>query len=338
MVITGIGVVMNIYVFGWYGHKNLGDEAFITAIRGLWPEHCFHFSDSFDTLLKTPSCIKYDAVFIGGGSFLDQQIKNINKVTQEWPVFFVGVGINRALTPDNRKALQTAKGVYVRDQKSKNIFPDSIVVGDLVLSMGKHQNNKLKQVLVLPNSYLSPSYNSQAWVDSSEAWYAHELAKILDSFVEKKIKVVFYPMCTNKSLDDRIHAASILSRMRYRGNGLIEWVLSSNQRDFLSVLSCSELCITNRLHGGIFSTITRTPFIMVSSNDKMLSYCEEIGIPWLEYYGFSANGFYSTLQEIKNPEWLQKVEKYHQQVREDWRCAASDITTALSRLCKMGTQ
>ena len=335
---VSIGGFMNIYVFGWYGHKNLGDEAFKTAIRCLWPEHHFHFSDSFDSLLKSPPYIEYEAVFIGGGSFLDQKIKNIDKVVQGWPVFFVGVGINGAVTSDNFIALQAAKGVYVRDQKSKSIFPESVVVGDLVLSMDKHPNKKLKQVLVLPNSYLSPSYNSQAWVDSSEAWYAHELAKILDSFVEKKAKVIFYPLCIDNSLDDRMQAASILSRMKHRGSSLVEWALTSTPHDLLSILSCSELCITNRLHGGVFSTITRTPFVMVSSNDKMLSYCEEMDVPWLEYYGFSANNFYSVLPTINNPEWLQKVEKYHQQVKEDWRCAALDITTALSRLCRMGTQ
>jgi polysaccharide pyruvyl transferase WcaK-like protein len=319
---------VNIYVFGWYGHSNLGDEAFVTAISCLWPEYNFYFSDNFDKLLELT--IHFDAVFIGGGSFLDQKIKNIENVVNKWPTFFLGVGLNNGVTPENKNALKSARGVYVRDKQSMDVFPSSTLVGDLVLSLGPYTKKKKDQIIVLPNDYVSPSCLSLAWVDTANAWYAHELAKILDNYVERKTRVLFYPMSVSQVTDDRRQAAIIISKMKHKGSSFVDWHLSSKQEEFLYELASSKLCITNRLHGGIFSAITRTPFLIVSSNSKMKAFASEIGVSWINYYSFVTEEFDSVLQEVKGVDFLKKVEEYHQRVKEDWSCVALDITKVLS--------
>jgi hypothetical protein len=40
--------VINILVYGWYNHSNLGDDLFEDAFKNLFPDYNFKFQDYID--------------------------------------------------------------------------------------------------------------------------------------------------------------------------------------------------------------------------------------------------------------------------------------------------
>src|SRR5271154_6998437 len=107
-------------IHGWYGHQNIGDEAFRDSFRALFPEpeYTLKFTDQIP---KDTS--KYDALVVGGGSFLDQPIWRINEV--QIPIAFVGVGLD-GIHPDNQKALDRARIVVSRNKSQYHYCPDLV--------------------------------------------------------------------------------------------------------------------------------------------------------------------------------------------------------------------
>ena len=63
-----------ILVYCWAGHSNIGDELFKDAFWKLFPDHSFRFTDTIAEAHKG-----FDALFIGGGSFLEFPISGIDE-------------------------------------------------------------------------------------------------------------------------------------------------------------------------------------------------------------------------------------------------------------------
>ena len=307
---------MRVFIFGWYGHNNLGDEVFKISFRQLWPQFDFTFGNAI------PSDINdYDEMWIGGGSFLDQCITGIDKVFI--PICFIGVGINKSLPLCNYKALERAKLIVARDGKSfKNIANkrNAFLAADLVFARNDLAPlclEKEKQVTVILNDFLTPKGEDVAdWRAISYYWFLQEFSKILDRFALQDYKIKLVPMCVNPRIDDRRIAAAIQGRSSYPHR--YEWLLNSvTERELRTEISKSVFVITQRFHGLVYSLIEKSPCIALCTHDKFSSLATDLNIPILDFYGLTDVKFKEVLDQVM--ESSLDYSAYQDNAKQAWR-------------------
>lgn len=293
-----------IAVIGWYGHQNIGDEAFKNSFALLWPEWDFTFFN------QVPDTSSFDAVIVGAGSFLDQPIKNIHKINK--PLAFVGVGTNGFIHPDNQAALQRAKIVLSRSQNSTFVqCPDMV--------FAQHQNEssgQATQITVLVNDHFTPRANSKPWQLSAWEWFSVEMAQACDRMIAQyDLPIHFVPMCTNPHVDDRRAAAFVVSRMERKDRAFIQSV--ENETEFLKHIKNSKFVISQRLHGIIFSVTNRVPCVAISGHDKVRDLMGQMDYKSvLSYYGFNMESFTQALRDSEN---MVSPQAYSERAKDRWK-------------------
>src|ERR1700679_1183590 len=105
-----------VLVFGFYDKANLGDQLFKDAFQFLFPELEFRFVDKLTEL----SLIGIDAVFIGGGSLLDQPLMttkiSLFKQLSALPLFYIGVGTETDIHKQHQQWMSKGKLIAVRSE------------------------------------------------------------------------------------------------------------------------------------------------------------------------------------------------------------------------------
>lgn len=311
-----------VLVVGWYNKGNLGDEAFKSSFRLLWPKTTFDFQDHIPPDVNA----SYDCVFIGGGSFLDLPLPQIETVSI--PMGFIGIGLGRFIEPANLAAIRRAAVVIVRDTLSAGYLPPEIghiVAPDLVFAQPNDYpySGSNRHVLVIGNDFLSPSYKSAEWQSLAYAWFCQEFAKIADQMVDHRVHVELIPMCINKSIDDRRFNSQIVTRMKHRG--LVNWeTVEVGDAKLRWLIAESELVVSLRLHGAILAAMAGTPFVLIGSHEKMDGFMETLDTGmYLDYYGFTSRGFDAA---IRNPK-MKAPTSYPDNARERWKCIADIVAT-----------
>lgn len=313
-----------IFVFGWYNHNNLGDEAFKESFEYLWGK-----SVEFAFGCKIPLNINdYDACFVGGGSFLDQEIPGLKSVSI--PLGFIGVGVHSFIHPTNIQALKNSKIIITRgdilsEQYTKNP-KNQFIASDLVFA--RDIRSEVKQnliptlpdnnvILIIGNEFLTPKRNSPIWKYTSFHWFLTEFSKLCDEWVDQKYSIKFYPMCTGDKFDDRFFASHIVSQMEKHKNVFFHFG-HADENELIQNISQSKLVVSMRFHGNIFSTILGKPFIGINSHDKMKTYFHTLRTNnFLDYYGFTSSTFRECAENNKiEPSYLLE---YAGKEKDRWR-------------------
>lgn len=290
-------------IYGHYNHQNIGDELFKVAFKKLFPSYNFTFTDHLTVDLLEDK----DALFFGGGSFLDQPISGFNIWDFQGidiPIFYIGVGFETEIHLDHYYYLNKAKVIATRSndcirlnisKKQWNI----IKIPDLVW-LTKNQNSNYESdkknysyknsVLILPNVSVLPDHSSPSWVTSAWENYKNQFAQFLDYLVELDYKPVFYPMCQNKKDHDSFASYQITSMMKNRD----EYIINTEQRDvdesdILWYINKFNYVITQRFHGIVLSEMVNTPVLSIYHHDKLkienaLSYYETSKHKLIEYF------------------------------------------------------
>lgn len=79
----------------------------------------------------------------------------------------------------------------------------------------------------------------------------------------------------------------------------------------------SEFVITMRFHGMVYSTMVGTPFICISTHDKMVDFAKDL--KWnglVDYYGFNKKNFLNVLSSTPNKELLND---YAREAKAQWQ-------------------
>src|SRR5574338_221832 len=126
---------MQITSLGWFGHHNVGDEAFRYALRQLFPSEIkIKFVDALLPNLTTINA--GDHLLIGGGNIVDREfLKGLERVRV--PYSFIGVGI---VSGNDLSLLPGASNVLVRDKRSlalaSSVYPGAVLSPDLAFTLG----------------------------------------------------------------------------------------------------------------------------------------------------------------------------------------------------------
>ena len=284
-----------VLVFGWYGkeHNNLGDEFFIEIFRALFPSFQLTFVDRI-----TPALLQdQDAVFLGGGSFLDQAASIIPRaipLLKKMPLFYLGVGAETNIHPFHEELLYAAKLIVLRSsakaEEIKRINPNVVVATDLVylhslLAPQKTEKveTKAKSILILPNVSLVPQWQAEHWKHLFWEHFRHEFAQFLDELIDRGYSPKFFSMCQSKALSDDWAALAIISTMKHRHSDLLLKVAPKTIQETLDVVAGYKTVITQRYHGIVLAALANIPYVAIAHHDKLANGSSDV----LSYYEVS---------------------------------------------------
>lgn len=301
--------LLTVLVFGYYKYNgNIGDDLFMEAFKNMFPAYNFIFTDHITSdILKD-----VNAVFIGGGSFLNEKPTIVNdalKLLLQKNIFYLGVGAETDIHPIHQLLMSKAKLIAIRSDNLEKIkeFNDNVIcIPDLVYSLQDkiQQSEKIKNsILVIPNITAVPQYNDPYWQQLSWEHYKIELAQFLDELVLQKYTVNFLPMCHNDTLQDQWAIAEIFNKMTNKNIKLIVNA-EHNMESISKVISKYETVLTQRYHGMIVADMCGINHISVYHHDKLKTDNS------LSLYEASKDKLYEKLNNIKQENMLIKQNIY----------------------------
>jgi polysaccharide pyruvyl transferase WcaK-like protein len=287
----------NILVFCFYNKQNIGDDLFCDAFKYLFPNCNFTFTDKI-TILDS-----FDAVFIGGGSFLNEAIKiepHLFNKLKELPIFYIGVGAETKIHETHTELLKLAKLIAIRTpehlDKIKKLNSNVIAIPDLVYSLPANiSSNKIeKSILYIPNILVVPNYKDPHWMHTSWEYFKSEFAQFLDEIKDEGYTLNIFPMSCNYKVDDRRASAELINKsFSLNSNELLDKETDFNK--VINLFSKYSLVITQRFHGIILANIANVPVISIYHHDKLKDNQYS-----LSYYGFKKSDLRAKINLIEN--------------------------------------
>jgi polysaccharide pyruvyl transferase WcaK-like protein len=265
---------LKVLTYGYYGleAKNLGDELFKSAFKTLFPEFSFTFTDN----ITADHLIDQDAVFLGGGSFLDQEpqiTKEALEAMSHLPVFYIGIGAETKIHPTHQQLIKQAKLVAVRSLDNidyvRQLNANTILIPDLVYSLGSVRNTEPinNSILFIPNANLIPKWNDSHWKHIAWSFFKNEIAQVLDELFAEGYEVDFYSMCNGNQNNDVWAADEILNATEHIKRSILPRY--DDAMSNMVLFSRYSLVITQRYHGSIIAEMAGTPYITIHHHDKL---------------------------------------------------------------------
>lgn len=277
----------------------MGDNLFIEAYQELFPEYQLTFTEKItDELFEA-----HDALFLGGGSFLDGPPNCSRELLEKLPskpMIYLGVGAETSIHLWHKFLLQKARLVCIRSQHSvdkiKLLNANTIFCPDLVYALGNKiqpQPKKAKSILFMPNAHVISKWNDAAWKHTAWEYFKSEFSQTLEVLLEQGHSIDVLPMCHNSRHKDEFTAIEIINKMT---NGKIT-ILPFKEHDFASlsnIVSSYELIISQRYHGLVISDMVKIPCINLHHHDKL----KEFSAPLtknIDYYRTSKSAILSAI-------------------------------------------
>jgi polysaccharide pyruvyl transferase WcaK-like protein len=303
--------VYEVLVFGFYGKNNVGDNLFCDAFRGLFPD--FHFT--FTDVLTIDNIKKSSIIFIGGGSFLSENLflsEQCLNLLRTKIILYIGVGAETDINPIHKDLMMLARLIAIRSpegiEKVKQLNENVIIIPDLVYSLYKKRDKYElnKSVLILPNICVVPQNDSVHWKYNSWDHFKFEFSQVLDYLVENEYKVNFLSMCDNNEQNDNWAAFEIINAMKHRSSS---YILNHDINDIdaaTNIFSKYDVIITQRYHGIILAELAEVPFIAIHHHDKLKHSYLNNG-KFISYYSFDKQVLIDQFHLVKNKKIDQTI-------------------------------
>ena len=295
-------MLRDILVYGWYFQNNAGDDLFVDAFRKIFPELNFIFTDQI-----APQLLQMcDAIFIGGGSFLDCPIKMTEDLVSEIkqkPIFYIGIGSETDIHPIHIELLKLAKLVAIRSSSNSKLFyslnSNTIIIPDIVYSLINEveiSNKQSNSVLVIPNISVVPKQNDPHWKHVAWEFFKSEFSQFLDVLVQDGYQLNFVSFYNNQVGSDSWAAIELINRMENRDS---KYLLNSvtGLKDLTKLISSYEVVITQRFHGIVLSEMCQTSYLSIYHHDKLKPTDKDSG-EFVSFYALNKNILLSKFKNI----------------------------------------
>ena len=300
-------IMKTILCYGWYNHGNLGDELFKEAFAHLFPNYNFIYTDHFNL----ENIEKADAVFFGGGSFLDQEVFIPKDREVVWSnllnktILYIGVGIETDFHKDHAELFTRASLIAPRTKNNRfhsGIYP-ILEIPDLVYSLKnlrskQKQNTNFRSVLVLPNALVVPNHADPHWMHSAWDHFKTEFSQFLDYLIDTKYQIDFGNFCFDDKFHDNFATYSIISSMKNRSVKIIKQFTTGYE------FSDYGTIITQRYHGKVLADMANVPCLSISHHDKLKSNNS------ISYYELSKNKLIEEFHNLRTVPTESKIKYY----------------------------
>jgi len=295
---------MKILVYGWYSSGNIGDDLFCEAFAKLFPSHQF----TYTKVITKENLIDVDAVFFGGGSFLEGEPRiksDAFYLLETKKIFYIGVGAETNIHPIHQRLFKLAKLIATRSplkvEDLKQLNENVIFMPDIVYSLteDKKELSKIdKSIIVLPNIELVPKWSDHYWKHISWEYFKTQFAQFLDLMVEDGYTLDFFSMCSNDNMKDDWAAVEIINKMKNRKAKYRLLNSPSSFEEVTKVLSQYDTIITQRFHGIVLSEILNKPYIAIHHHDKIKNCFPNRG-NFVSYYEISKHKLVENFLQIR---------------------------------------
>jgi hypothetical protein len=285
-----------ILVFGYYGHKNTGDDGFVVVLKWLrqkyYPNDKWEFANSYTELdVKT-----YDIVIIGGGDVIaDYFMNKIKTIKESFPnkkIIAISVGIPY-MNCFERYAKYIDQ-IYLRNiddyHNLSKSYPQLHYCPDLcfflpdvyinkIITKPKNEYFNIGVFLARPYYHIQHEKEYFDFVKSLSECFNRLLSKTINS---KKVFIHLIPFGINihnsKENDHLInnHVYNFINKSNIETN-IINYVFDKidnlqNVREIYTLMKTMDYNICSRFHAHIFSIIHNTPFTSLTTTRK----CREL--------------------------------------------------------------
>ena len=293
---------MKVLVYGFFNKGNLGDQFFKEAYSCIFPDYNFTFTNEITEELL----LDKDAIFFGGGSFLDGEPKiprNIVEDLKNKKLFYIGIGAETDIHPWHKYLIKNSKLVATRSKNSldklKKLNENTIFCNDLVYSLSdkvKLSSKKDKSILFIPNAHMISKWNDIGWKQSSWEFFKSECAQTFEHLISNGYSIDVLSMCNNSKHKDHYAAIEIISKTNI-GEIKILPNKDYNFSELSKVVSEYDLIISSRYHGLVLADITKTKSINIHHHDKLKYFSGNLNKN-IDYYGCLKNNIISSINEV----------------------------------------
>lgn len=308
----------NIFVIGYYGHNNIGDEQYKISFNHIFNTYLTPLSDQIYNieyidcdLIKLKEFSNSDIIIIGGGDilnhyFLDQINKKFNGKPNKIIAISVGLPYNEILI--NTKKLSIIDYIFIRTQQDFKLFsqyyradrifylPDisyyllnlkDDVEDNLIfkkLDIIKENNQKIIAFCLNRHIYTKKTENTYFGIVS-------ELSKTIKLLIEQGFYIVLTPFNTRgDTKDEEInmendiiihnHVYNLLTEIQQKSTLNIDDILTVKQT--YKLFSYFYITVPMRFHACLFSIYNEIPMIPVFTTKKIYNFLLDIN--WDKFY------------------------------------------------------
>lgn len=274
---------MKINVVGWYGKKNIGDEAFKPAIDHIFKGHQIEY------VTPPNNHTDPDIVVLGGGAVASPFY--LEKLPAKGRRYALGLDLAYESESD---LLAAAKfdGIFIRNKTDVEkwgwkfncpvaTMPDLSFflkpTGADIFAKYKIKNTPgRKKVAVFPTDYVNPAIDRPSKEFGTKAYsFAENMAKELDALKEQGWDVYVLCCSTGGYGDDRRMALQLAAFTKYPPIVVLD---TFEPQDMIDLIAQMDLSICQRFHSHLFSVIAGTPIVSIEYTRKVRVFLEELGI------------------------------------------------------------
>ena len=285
-----------VVICGYYGHKNLGDEAILYVIKKkikeIYPLASVRVLRGKSLLKNAIALYDCDLFIFGGGSLLQNCTSNASLFFYIATIFISralsvrtvmlsnGIGpieergISRAvLLKLVAKAVDTFDFISVRDEYSRELLKELLpersisLICDPAWLFLPQACKKPKKAFARNTFLYVPCCNSIRKKRLSPQYIASALKKVESTY---GISPVFAVLNPSEDLGVAQEIAALLQNAKIVG--------VDTPHSLFSLLDSAAFVISQRYHGALFSAMKGVPVLPVSDDPKMRGLCRELGI------------------------------------------------------------
>lgn len=328
---------MRISVVGWYGKRNVGDEAFQHVLSDFLSGHEVEF------VTPPNQCNNPELVILGGGAVASPFYLNILPDCRRY-----GLGLDLAYESEaDLLAAANFSGFCVRNNTDADLLRSKVncpvlAIPDLAFYirprpddvLGRYRTKPhLKPLGVFVTDYVSPAIDRPIEKFRSRAdQFVIGMADKLDALSERGYEIILVPCSTGGYGDDRRINLDLAAFMRNQPTVIMDTLSPQETVDLMKDLS---LAICMRFHSHIFGVIAGCPLVSIQFTRKVRNFLEEQSLTDLTAVSYDGKGLFSwdKFDEIVcgidaaalserfkqiSASYYEDLCRIKQQVRRDW--------------------